>query len=168
MKNLLLVPAVLMLLTMALAAQTNYPPLKDGLWSTQTQTVTQPGNVKDQGSYSFCRSSAYDESVRAKAKEKQKNCASYNEHVSGTTITTEGECKVASTTVKISSKATILGETAAHSESHTTYTPPLGNVSESTMIMDQKYVGPCPSGMQPGDRMMKDGSIQHLHQVTGQ
>jgi hypothetical protein len=29
------------------------------------------------------------------------------------------------------------------------------------MIQDQRYLGSCPAGMKPGDRIMADGSIVH-------
>jgi hypothetical protein len=29
------------------------------------------------------------------------------------------------------------------------------------MIEDQRYLGSCPAGMKPGDRLMADGSIVH-------
>jgi hypothetical protein len=47
-------------------------------------------------------------------------------------------------------------------ESHTTYKPPMRGIEETTMIMDQKYVGACPADMQPGERMDKDGKVIHL------
>jgi hypothetical protein len=30
------------------------------------------------------------------------------------------------------------------------------------MVMEQKYMGSCPAGAQPGDRINADGSIVHL------
>jgi hypothetical protein len=53
------------------------------------------------------------------------------------------------------------GNTASHSEGHTTYDPPVRGMSESTMIMDQKYVGACPAGVEPGDMIGADGKIEH-------
>ena len=37
----------------------------------------------------------------------------------------------------------------------------MGGVSETTMIMDQKYVGSCPAGAQPGDITYADGRVTH-------
>lgn len=167
MKNVLAIIALVLLQT-TLAAQTDYPYLKDGFYSLHSQTISQPGNKKQEGSFSVCLSRAHSETVRAKSKERmQKICSINNEHVSGTTITTETECKVMNTTIKTTGKTTISGDTA-HSESHTTYSPPMEGQSEEVMTVDEKYVGSCPAGMQPGDRMLKDGSIQHLGQITGQ
>ena len=37
----------------------------------------------------------------------------------------------------------------------------MGGISETTTIMDQKYVGSCPAGTKPGDRIAADGRITH-------
>jgi hypothetical protein len=33
---------------------------------------------------------------------------------------------------------------------------------DSTMTMDQKYLGSCPAGVQPGDLTSADGKVTHL------
>ena len=68
----------------------------------------------------------------------------------------------AGTVVESKGTTTFQGDTATHSETHATYTPPMGGISGMTMIMDQKYVGSCPAGLQPGDRTNADGSVIHL------
>jgi hypothetical protein len=165
----LLAPIALVLLQTMLAAQTDYPYVKDGLYSWHSQTISQPGNKKQEGSFSVCLSRAHSEQVRAKSKQQmQKTCPVNNEHVSGNTVTTETECKVMNSVIKTTGKTIISGDTTAHAESHTIYSPPLEGQSEETMTIDEKYLGPCPAGMQPGDRMLKDGSMQHLGQSTRQ
>lgn len=169
MKSVILAPIATVLLQTMLVAQTDYPNLKDGLYSWHSQTISQPGNKKQEGSFSVCVSRAHSEEVRAKSKQQmQKICSVNNEHVSGTTVATETECKVMNSVIKTTGKTTISGDSAAHAESHTTYSPPLEGQTEENMTVDEKYVGPCPTGMQPGDRMLKDGSIQHLGQATRQ
>ena len=77
---------------------------------------------------------------------------------------TSGElhCVVAGTVIDTKSTGTIAGDTAAHTEIHTTFSPAFGGVTESTMIQDQKYVGSCPAGAQPGDMTNADGTVIHL------
>jgi hypothetical protein len=36
-------------------------------------------------------------------------------------------------------------------------------VTDETRIQDFKYVGACPAGVNPGDRIMADGSVQRYH-----
>ena len=83
-----------------------------------------------------------------------------SESNTGGTITTENECTVGNSVLKTKSIATLSGDTA-HSETHTTYTPAMYGTSEGTMVMDQKYLGACPAGVEPGDRIGANGQIQH-------
>jgi hypothetical protein len=66
------------------------------------------------------------------------------------------------TTVDSKSVVTFEGESVAHSESHATYTPALTGFTEMTMSQDQKYLGSCPAGAQPGDLTQADGTVVHL------
>ena len=44
-------------------------------------------------------------------------------------------------------------DTVAHIEMHSRQ----GSTTESVTVMDMKYLGSCPSGLQPGDAIMPDG-----------
>ena len=100
-------------------------------------------------SVTICRSHAYDQYVKDLAA-KLPGCNKPNENVSGHTHTTALRCTVANTVIDTRETATFQGDTAVHSETHATYTPPLYGVSESTMIMDQKYLGSCPADIATG------------------
>jgi hypothetical protein len=56
------------------------------------------------------------------------------------------------------STTTAEGDMAFHTESHTTWAPATNGVSQSNTIIDQKYIGSCPAGVRPGDRMPAIGS----------
>lgn len=71
-------------------------------------------------------------------------------------------CVIGETVILSKGTVTFQGDTSAHSVSHATYTPAMGGLSETTMIMDQKYVGSCPAGIRPGDRVQQDGTVVHL------
>jgi hypothetical protein len=55
---------------------------------------------------------------------------------------------------------TYISSTSTHSESHAAYTPAYDGKTDETVIQDQTYVGSCPAGMQPGDRIKVDGTLQ--------
>jgi hypothetical protein len=74
----------------------------------------------------------------------------------------ETHCVVGNTVIDSKGTTTFQGDTAFHSESRATYTPPVGGISEMTMIMDQTYVGSCPAGVLPGDRTDANGRVTHL------
>jgi hypothetical protein len=136
------------------------PSLREGLWSIHTQSVDNPGNVKREFTQKLCRNHAYDDSARAKAKNVP-GCKTLNENLSGHTYTVEMECTVTGSVIHSSGVTTMTGDDAFHSETHATYTPALRGVSDTTMIIDQKYEGSCPAGTQPGDFIRPDGTILH-------
>jgi hypothetical protein len=158
MKKMLLCVGTTVLLSFAPTYAADRPDVKEGLWSSQTQTIDNPGNKRGGGLMTICRSHAYDQYVKDLAA-KLPGCDKPNENVSGHTITTTLRCTVSNTVIDTKETATFQGDTAVHSETHATYTPPLYGVSESTMIMDQKYLGSCPAEMQPGDMKSADGKI---------
>jgi len=158
MKSVLLSAAALWLVMGTIYA-VDEPPLKEGLWSVRTQMIENPGNRKDETTRSICRSHAFD--AYAQSQRKNTKCRTLSENSANGTITTVSECTVGTTLIKNTGTVTMTGDIASHSEGHTTYTPAVNGMSESTIIMDQKYVGACPAGVEPGDTIDADGKIQH-------
>ena len=156
MKKMLLCAGATVLLSFASAHAADPPDVKEGLWSSQTQTIDNPGNKRGGGLVTICRSHAYDQYVKDLAA-KLPGCSKAIENLSGHTLTTTLRCSVSNTVIDTKETATFQGDTAIHAETHATYTPPLYGVSESSMIMDQKYLGSCPAGMEPGDMRSADG-----------
>jgi hypothetical protein len=136
------------------------PQVKEGLWSIHTQSVDNPGNKKSEGTRSICRNHEYDKKAQASAKS-VKGCTVTSESVSGNKYSSATRCEIAGTVIQSTGVTTFQGDTAFHTESHSTNTPPMFGVAESTVTIDQKYVGSCPAGMQPGDFMDADGKITH-------
>ena len=160
MKRFLLPPIVVMCMALAIWAA-DPPPLKEGLWSIYTVTTDQPGNKKTEGTRSICRNHAYDERIRAQAKAQAAACKIHTDNDSGQKYESESECVTQGITIHTKGTAIASGDNAAHSETTTAYNPAFGGISSTTMIMDQKYVGACPAGMEPGDMMEADGRVVH-------
>lgn len=133
------------------------PSLKEGFWSIHSVSTEQPSGKKREVTRSICRSRAYDDYVRERAKKIPPTCKIVTDSTSGGTTVMETECTVQETTVHGKTTTTITSETAVHSETHTTYTPPLAGMTEMTMVMDQTYTGACPEGVEPGDMIGPDG-----------
>jgi hypothetical protein len=91
-----------------------------------------------------------------------KGCTKADESVQGGKISSEMHCVVAGTAIDSKGMESFGGDTSTHSETHTTYSPALGGLSESTTIIDRKYIGSCPAGAQPADQIDADGTITHL------
>jgi hypothetical protein len=45
-------------------------------------------------------------------------------------------------------------------ESTATYEPAFHGKTDEALTQDQKYLGSCPAGMKPGDRIMPGGILQ--------
>lgn len=157
-KTPILVLGFLFLLGLALAVEP--PAMREGLWSVRTQMINNPGNGKTDNTQKLCRSHAYDQHALELAKN-MKACKVVSENFTGGTYTVESECNVAGAVIKSKATTTYQGDTAFHSETHGTYTPAFHGISESTIIVDQKYLGACPAGVGPGDFIAADGSIRH-------
>lgn len=148
-----------LLLSTGLIRAADEPLFKEGLWSIHTETTSQPGGKKTVGNRSLCRSHAYDLEVRARAKAMAPNCKTIVDKFDGAKSENETECVIAGTTTHSKTTVTRTGDNAAHSETHATYNPALGGMTEMTMVMDQKYVGACPDGVDPGDSIAADGKV---------
>jgi hypothetical protein len=91
-----------------------------------------------------------------------KSCTILSDTTEGSKHLTETRCQIGGTTLTTKAVVTFQNENSPHSETHSTYSPALGNVSETTMIQDQKYQGSCPAGISPGDMILSDGTVRHL------
>jgi hypothetical protein len=156
-----LATACLLLLGVAHAVDfPNMPPLKEGLWKIRMIDNT-PGQKPTDNTYTFCRNHAWDEQARQLAKKVLVNCATPTDTTSGNSRTVITSCKIANSTIVTKSTLTSTGDTFFHTETHATFTPPLYGQSQDSMIQEQTFLGACPAGMQPGDRQLADGTIQH-------
>ncbi|HMK86809.1 MAG TPA: DUF3617 family protein [Steroidobacteraceae bacterium] len=149
------VAAALALLSMARAA--DLPPLKEGLWEIHGQSIANPGAKKTEFSYRLCRNHAYDSAMDALVKN-TKGCTTSLDDLGGGRFSASSSCNVEGTVVV--SKGTYIYEssTSARSESYATFSPAYHGKTDETVIQDQRYLGDCPSGMKPGDRIMGGSS----------
>jgi hypothetical protein len=158
-KNKTLISTAVLLLSIARAADP--PELREGLWSIHKQSTDNPGNQKSESTKTLCRSHAYDKSVDARAKAAAKGCTKVDESVQGNKDISEMLCVVEGITMNTKGTTTYGRDTSLHSETRMTYSLALGGVSETTTIIDSKYIGSCPGGAQPGDQTDADGKVTH-------
>ncbi len=136
------------------------PQLQEGLWSIHSEDVDAPSNKKTDFTSTLCRSHASDEQTRANARNR-KECTTVSEQLQGNQYTVESRCTIRGSAVQSKSTTLFLGNTA-HTVVHITYTPALNGVTDSTLTEDQKYIGKCPAGAEPGELMLPNGSVEHL------
>ena len=162
MKKRLAAVIAALLLVIGMASAIDKPEMKEGLWSMHKQTIDNPGNKKSESDSTICRNHGYDKHVESHAM--PKGCTTVNESFQSGRYVLETHCTIAGTTIDSKGTTTFNSDTAAHSETHATYTPAMQGVSETTMIMDTKFEGACPAGVQPGDLTDSKGNVVHLWQ----
>ena len=156
-KRLLMISAATLLLSIARAADP--PPLKEGLWEIRGQSIENPGGKRIEFTYRLCRNHAYDRAMDALVKN-VKECTTAFDDLGGGRYSSASRCTAGDTVIESKGTYTYESSTSARSESYATYTPALRGKTDETVIQDQKYVGSCPAGMKPGDRISTEGTLQ--------
>ena len=151
------VTAATLLLTIASAADP--PPLQEGLWEIRGQSIDNPGGRKSEFTYRLCRNHAYDKAMDAMVKN-VKDCTTAFDSLGDGRYSSESRCTIDGTVIVSKGTYTYLSATSARSESYATYTPAYRGKTDETVIQDQNYVGACPAGMRPGDRITVEGTLQ--------
>jgi hypothetical protein len=151
---------LLLLVGAAYADFPDMPPMKEGLWKIRMIDTTSGQKLTDT-TYSLCRDHTWDQHVRQMAQKMLTSCTTTSDVKSGNTRTVVTSCKISNSTVVSKSTLTSSSDTNYHTETFATFTPPLFGQSQDSMIQDQTFMGACPTGMQPGDRQLADGTIQH-------
>lgn len=171
MRSAELAPSIAMLSTLALvgAAATldagraqgaEPPPLKAGLWSIHSREIDAPSNKRIEFTSTLCRSEASDQRARESANQR-KECTTVSDSLRANEYTIESRCKIKGSIVE-SKSTTLFHDSSTHTEEHVTYAPALNGITASTLVQDQKYLGKCPAGSEPGDLMLPNGAVQHL------
>jgi hypothetical protein len=160
MKRLTGFAAVTLLLASAAANATDPPQVKEGLWSIRSQSITNPGNKASDHTATICRNHAFDQKVR-QAQKSMPGCKTVSENLQGNEYSVHTQCTVRGSQIDSLTTVVFTGDSAAHSENHATYKPDLDGVAEMTLTQDQKFIGACPAGVQPGDITRPDGTVIH-------
>lgn len=160
MNKSILAAAALSVLAIGTANAVDPPEVKEGLWSIHRQTIDNPGNKKTESTSSICRNHAYDQHVQSLAKN-MKGCTAVSQTFQSGKYSSTMHCVAGGTVIESQGTTFFQSDTSTHSETHATYSPAMAGVSETTMIMDQKYIGSCPAGIQPGD-LTTQGRTTHL------
>lgn len=157
MKKPSIIAATALLLSVAHAADP--PPLQEGLWEVRGRSVENPGGKITNFSYRLCRNHAFDAAMDAQVKN-AKECQTSFDDLGGGKFASASSCSLGGRVIVSKGTYTYESETSTRTESHATYTPPFNGKTEETLLQEQRYIGECPAGINPGDRIMSDGSVQ--------
>ena len=161
-KPVLLTPIALALGIAAAGASTTLPPRKAGLWQT-TMTMTMMMNGETRGGRPAVSVLCTDPQVEAIEQRQMtgNDCGSFSR--SGDTYTLQGSCAAPNGAGTLTTHGTLTmnGDTAAHMDAETS-----GPQFSGHIVADSKWIGPCPAGMNPGDRgQMVNGSFVKMGNV---
>jgi len=139
---------LLPLLPVLAAEPVEFPEYREGLWEAHMQTIDKATNKKDESSFKVCRSNATEKAAYERMKT-MKDCKFEIQNLGGGKYASTSRCTVGGSVIESKSRFEITSS-SSHSETHTTYTPPLYGKSDDVTTQDQKYVGSCPAGTKPG------------------
>ncbi len=89
-------------------------------------------------------------------------CSRHTETVIGSTVTSESVCKMGGSTLTSRRVITFSGDTAFHTETHGTFSPPSMGRKTTQAVQDARWIGRCPAGMAPGDLIGPNGMKMHI------
>jgi len=153
------VPAVTFACAAALGASSalavDFPTLKPGMWESQ---LTRNGAGQKSPTMRMCMdASLQKEMMEAGMGTMKELCTKNDIRREGNRMYSSSECKFGESTMKSTTVTTFTGDTAYHTEVKATYTPPMAGKAGDSTVIDAKWTGPCPAGMQAGDVILPDG-----------
>jgi hypothetical protein len=144
-----------LLLGTATASAIDFPPMKPGLWES---TMTREGAPQKMGGTKMCMDPAVQKEMMDMGMGTMKTMCSKNDiRRDGNKVYGSAECKFGTSTMKSTSVTTFTGDTAYHTEVKSTYDPPMQGMGSGNTVIDAKWTGACPAGMQAGDVTLPDG-----------
>ena len=127
------------------------PKRKPGLWEIKTQMQGLPS----MGPVQQCIDEKTDNLMQEKSSKQQRDCSVMEVKRTGNKVTIHSVCTVEGMTT-VTSNAVFEGsfESAYKGTIESQYNPPLNGLSESTLALDARLLGPCQPGQKPGDISM--------------
>jgi hypothetical protein len=93
---------------------------------------------------------------------KEADCTTMNISGSGNVRTVDSVCHMNGGEQRTHIAMTYSGDGAYHMDMRSQFSPPVAGNSQSHIIQDAKWTGPCPADMKPGDMMINGMKINML------
>jgi len=141
----------------------DFPTMKAGLWES---SITREGGQK-MGTTKMCMDAAVQKEMMDMGMGTMKTMCSKNDvRREGNKVYGNAECKFGDATMKSNSVTTFTGDTAYHSEIKSTTEPPMQGMPSGNTVIDAKWTGACPAGMQVGDVMLPNGQKVNMRAMS--
>jgi hypothetical protein len=134
-----LVPLVLVA---ASAHADGQPDQKIGLWQRTSQT-TEDGKAQAPDKSQHCVDAATLDMVKKALADAAKQCSKYSLRQIGGKWILDSVCNLGATTLTVHQETLMKGDTAYHTESDSSYSPPLSGGEHSRTVTDGVWMGPC-------------------------
>ncbi len=152
-------------LAAASAVAVDFPTLKSGLWESQ---VTREGAAQKVPATKMCMDAALQKEMLDAGMGTMKELCAKNEiRRESNKVYGTAECKLGESTMKSTSVTTFTGDTAYRTEVKATYDPPMAGKAAGSTVIEAKWTGPCPAGMQTGDVVLPDGRKINMRAMKG-
>jgi len=142
----------------------NFPKLKAGLWEMTTTTARNKDRPPLKSSICL-DASLQQEMIRMSTGMMQGMCSKFDTKYVGNKFTGEATCNLGTSTMRSRSVMTLTGDTAYRTESHASFDPPMGGMSESDTVIEGRNVGACKPGQQPGDFTAPNGQTMNVRNI---
>jgi len=140
------------------AAAAELPVTREGLWDIRVHTVAKPTRTKTDTRYKVCR----DPAVEKEANDlwsHVRGCSATTERLSEGRYAVKTRCVADGKVILTQGTVSYQGQITRHSETQVSYTPAIAGKSGAISVADERWLGPCPSNMRPGDRQDADGKV---------
>ena len=132
------------------AVAADAPKRKSGLWEISMRSEGAP----HMGPMQQCIDQNTDNLMQQKAKEQKQECSVMDVKQSGTKVSIHSVCKMEGTTATTDGVFEGSFDSSYKGTMKTRFNPPMHGMSESSMTMEARWLGPCKPGQKPGDMIM--------------
>ncbi|HET6756022.1 MAG TPA: DUF3617 family protein [Burkholderiales bacterium] len=135
------------------------PKRKSGLWEMKLTGAGMPGHVSQ-----TCVDQKSDDLMKQDVEEKM-SCSKTDMRREPGKLIVDSVCKIEGSTATTRSVITGDFDSAYRVDSKTTYTPPLADLKEGSVVIDAKWLGPCKPGQEPGDIVIPGAGKLNLEEL---
>ena len=147
------------------ASAVDFPAMKAGLWES---TMSRDGAPQKAGTTRMCMDAAVQKEMMDMSMGTMKSmCSKSDIRRDGNRVFSATECKFGESTMKSTSVTTFTGDIAYRSEGKSTFEPPMPGMPSGTTVVEGKWAGACPAGMQAGDVVLPDGRKVNMRAMAG-
>lgn len=155
--------ATVAMLAVTAATAADMPRRKPGLWQIETSMAAAPG----MGPMKQCIDEKTDNFYQQFGEQHEDKCAESDIKHLGDRILVHSVCKMGSSTA--TTDATFSGrfDSDYRGDIRIKYSPPMQGMSETSMAIAAKWLGPCEAGQKPGDIVLPNGMKINPQQKRG-